>query len=308
MARLNYDSLSFRLDSSERTETILEITTLSFARGQRALKILGKTEDAYTSSAVQFNPALLMPSIHSDFYMIDNFSSYSAGLGTMAVGGWSISTDSAVSTFEKTFDEPMDFSNYDGLSLWCKSPDMVNMKIAFLDSYGHASAYANFGNMPKRWSRVDCSVNWDACVTPSITKMIFLINGESDAEYYLDEILMFGFGEEFRNKTWVPLLITDLNIDTTGRTSVTQISGAFGDVVHQDGAKSRRGNMTFKTGMREMDNDVRFIDNARKMHTKLYLRVGGEGWPIYLGAHNQKPEESIYGVRNEMNMDFIEAE
>lgn len=308
MGRLNHGSLSFRLDESERTEILLELTTLSFARGQKALKVYGTTYDAATSTAVQYNPALRMPSIHANFYMIDNFSSYPSGLDTIDVGGWMRSSDPAISTFEKTFLTPQDFSAYDGLSIWCKSSDIVNMKIAFQDSYGHASSYADFGRLPKRWTRLDCSMSWNACVTPFINKMLFLIDGESESEYFLDEILMFGFGEEYRNKTWVPLLMTDLNIDMTGRTSVTEISGAFGDVVHQDGAKSKRGNMTFKTGMREMDNDVRFIDNSRKMHTKLYLRVGGEGWPIYLGAHNQTPEESIYGIRNEMNMDFIEAE
>jgi len=404
MARLDFSSLSFLLDSPTRSFPILEVSTLSFARGNKALKVYGTYFDTATSSRASITPPLNTPSIHTDFIIADDFSTYSEGLFSLANGGWSTDVGDTEATFMKTFDEPQDLYNMMGMSLWGKSDYDVCVKVAFRDNAGRISSVSNLGYLPIRWKRMDCSFGvtipkeiltlifknysyfywpanykdfwastivqdnhypdifklrhydeggvWneftrdvstpyqapdDILITPgkyinivfdtpfymssfmygfpfetidphNITDLLFYIDSESLAEYYLDEMVVFGFEEENRNKTWVPLSITKLDTSLMGRTRVEEIAGGMGDVINQDRAQSRRGTMVFKTGHKEMDNDVRFVDKARRKHTKVFLRVGGEGWPLYLNDCTQVPEESIYGVRNEMKVNFIEAE
>jgi hypothetical protein len=376
--------------------------------------VYGTYYDQLTSSHEAISPVLNSPSIHSNFFIADDFGSYSDGLQAMANGGWSTDVGDTGATFIKTFSEPQDLYNLMGVSLWGKSEYDVNVRVALRDTFGRVTNLSNIGFLPKRWKRMDSQITWaavqpqivhiqqslavgggtyflwpdgwnsvwasdmvqinhypnlfavewlhpvfeyqwwekdvstgshstdimyDKYITPgtyvgadaipangidlssemygqtvepfdihSVSDILFYIDAEPLSEYYLDEVVIFGFEEEQRNKTWVPLLITSLDTSLMGRTNIVEIAGGMGDIINQDRAQSRRGTMVFKTGHKERDNDVRFVDKVRRFHNKVFLRVGGEGWPLYLNDCKQVPEESIYGIRNEMQVDFIEAE
>lgn len=307
MGRLDFSSFPLFFPEDRGENLLLEISTRSFARGHKSLKIYGTDYDALTSTNIPDSPALLSPSIHSNFDIIDDFHSYAPGLVSPDAGGWNDTSEDA--TFEKTFDETKDYSYYNGISLWGKSEYDVCLYVSYEDGLGQRTNWSKFGYLPKRWKRMDCSISYsEEFDITDIQKILFKVDAEPTSEYFIDEIIAFGFDEYYRNKQWIPLLITDLSTKVAGRTSIDTIAGYLGDVVHQDGAQSRRGNMIFKTGHKEMDNDVRFIDRSRRAHTKLFLRVGGEGLPLYLTNYKQTPEETIFGVRNEMRIEYIEAE
>jgi len=319
MGRLDYSSLSFELTGT-RSDVTLEVTTLSYARGQSALKVYGTAFDAVTSSFGHDDPALLEPSIHSNFTIVDDFSKYSAGTETLAGGGWDNRSTVLNATFGKVFPTTMNFSEYDSVSLWAKSEYAVCLYVMLEDSRGNTSNPIKFGFLSPRWKRMDGRITWPR-LTPAqisrgehefelslVTKLLFIVDSEPNAEYYIDEIILFGCDESNINKKWTKLLITAADVKQEGRTSVSEIAGGYGDVIHQDRAFALRGDITFKTGFREMDDDIRFIDGARRHQTKLFLRVGGEGWPVYVSDYKQRPEENVYGIRNELNLEFIEAE
>jgi hypothetical protein len=308
MGRLNYSSLSFLLSSATQSDVILEVTTLSYARGQAALKVYSTPTSAATSSNSRADSALSEPSVHANFNIIDDFSAYAAGTETLAEAGWDNSSLVLGATFGKIFPTVQNFSDYTSLSLWAKSEYKVCLYVSFKDTAGKQTTPLKFGYLSPRWKRMDGNITYPTGFNKSsVERILFTVDAEPSAEYYIDEIIAFGCNDSNKNKLWTKLLITDMDTKKTGRTSISEIAGGFGDIIHQDGAISLRGNMTFKTGHLEKDDDIRFVDSARRHQTKLFLRVGGEGWPVYLSDYKQRPEKTIYGIRNELDLQFIEA-
>jgi hypothetical protein len=326
MGRFDYSDFPILLDDYSPTKQLLLVTNMTYARGNYSLEIRASNDNSVTRNNITdiINPAILTPSIHRDYEIIDDFSSYNAGFKTLESAGWGTEQTYHVphKVFYKEFETERDYSSFGGISLWGKSDYNVCLYFTMQDKDGNFTPISKIGFLHKKWHRMDTTFSGEQEVEKeelryfidnnyadlgNIKRIYIAYDCEPGAIFHIDEIIVFGFDSVDKNITWIKLLITDMSTAVTGRTTVADISGYHGDVVHPDGAISMRGKMSFKTGHAELDNDVKFINNNRRIHTKLFLRVGGDGWPIYITSNKQKPKESMYGIRNDVSIEFIEA-
>lgn len=279
----------------EHDPVTFDIETSTYVLDSRSIAINGPNVSVQQSGAGD-RPGFKPLTLTKNLILIDSFEQ-SNTFDDLTESGWSAVDD----TLRYTFDVTTNISAYNCLSLWAKAAETSSVRITayVMDSVYNTSMRFDGEILDADWKRYDfeISVGTTSCDLTSIDSLIFEINGDALASLWMDEIYLLDLRTNSNRSSWIPLNISDANEKIETPFTDAGSPGLFGSVNYIGKPGNQEIEMRFVTNATYQDDEISFIDTAKKSSNPLYLRAGRDGFSGYVTGINNKMVDTYIGLQ-----------
>jgi len=277
---------------------LIDIETSTYAFGSRSLAVTGPNTTSVASPGG--NPSFKPLTLSKNYSLIGSFEECNT-YDDVTASGW---TANAYDGIDYEFYSGIfhaDLTAYNCLSLWAKAAETssVLLTVEAIDRYNNLSSKSVGKLLDTNWKRYDFEIMLPTTSfdITSVHGLRLGINGDARAKFWIDDVFLFDLRTVSNRSSWIPINTGDMNESVATPFSDAGGPGLYGGINYIGKPDNQKMEIKFLTNAAYQDDEISFMDTAKKSGRELYLRAGRDGFAGYITNIQSEMRDTYKGLQ-----------